>query len=125
MKVCKDVAILKDEETTTNSSMYVNKVPKENKAEFVGGMILPGINLMQKSLHVGTAALPIVTKTTLNNDSIFGKNTQQTMVNGTFAAVIGAMNSMVEAIKYKYQQLPCLILSGGDANLIQQNFLFF
>ena len=33
MKVCKDVAILKDEETTTNSSMYVNKVPKENKAE--------------------------------------------------------------------------------------------
>lgn len=93
-----------------------------NKAEFIGGMILPGLDLMQKSLHTGTAQLPSVTENALNTGNIFGKNTQQAMVNGALAAATGAINTMRSAVQNMYHQTPQIILSGGNADLIQQNF---
>lgn len=97
-------------------------ITKENHAEFIGGMILPGLDLMHKSLHTGTAQLPSDTENALNTGNIFGKNTQQAMVNGALAAAIGAINTMRSTIKNTYHQTPQVILSGGNADLIQQNF---
>lgn len=97
-------------------------IAKENHAEFVGGMILPGLNLMQKCLHHGTAALPNITENALSTGSIFGKNTRQAIFNGTLAAAIGAINTMHKAIQNMYQQTPQIVLCGGSAVLIQQNF---
>lgn len=97
-------------------------IAKENHAEFVGGMIMPGLQLMQKSLHNGTAALPNITENALSAGSIFGKNTQQAMFNGALAAAIGAINIMCNAVQKTYQQTPEIVLSGGSAALIKQNF---
>lgn len=97
-------------------------IVQENQAKFIGGMILPGLQLMQKSLHVGTAALPNVTEFALNDGGFFGKNTQQAIINGTWAAAIGAMSTFYEAVKSTYQQTPMCILSGGSAAQLQQNF---
>lgn len=97
-------------------------IAKENKAEFVGGMILPGLNLMQKSLHVGTAVLPNVTEYSLNDSGFFGKNTQKAIINGTWAAAIGATYTFYNAVKNTYQQTPICILSGGSAAQLKQNF---
>lgn len=97
-------------------------IAKENKAKFIGGMILPGLNLMQKCLHVGTAGLPNVTEYALNDSGFFGKNTQQAIMNGTWAAAIGATNTFYNAVKNTYQQTPICILSGGSAAQLKQNF---
>lgn len=97
-------------------------IAKENQAEFIGGMILPGLDLMQKSLHTGTAQLPNVTEYALNQGDFFGKNTQEAIVNGTLAAAIGAINTFCASVKNTTQITPQVLLSGGNAGVIEQNF---
>jgi type III pantothenate kinase len=97
-------------------------IAKDNEAAFIGGMILPGLDLMQNSLHTGTAQLPSVTENALNLGDFFGKNTHEAMVNGTLAATIGAISIFFASFVHKTQIKPQVLLSGGNAKLIQQNF---
>lgn len=99
-----------------------------NKAEFLGGMILPGLNLMQASLGIATAQLP--KHNAIHNfaaDSpqvavdIFAKSTAQAIHAGALNAVCGAIIRMADTLAQNCAQTPFIILSGGNAAIIQNN----
>ena len=78
---------------------------------FIGGMILPGLGTMARSLAVNTAQLPAVDDATV--DHVFADNTQDAIISGCVHAQVGA-------IVHAQSQLPgarC-VLSGGAASYI-------
>ena len=79
---------------------------------FLGGAILPGMNLATKCLRRGTAQLP-------NTESFAtspfpGTNTADAIRTGIFNGTIGAIRRFYDLAKAE----PLLILTGGDAEII-------
>ncbi len=102
------------------------------QGEFIGGMILPGIYLMQQSLGIATAQLPNIqtelSKTDATNQSldIFAKNTVEAMRAGAIHAACGAIKQMhtaLVALTAEGKQAPYIFISGGNAQLIKDNLL--
>jgi type III pantothenate kinase len=93
------------------------------QGEFLGGMILPGLKLMQTSLGLGTAQLPIKDTAQDSNENtpadIFAKSTIQAIDAGTMHAITGAIEHMANALEAKCGQTPFIVMSGGDAPVIQ------
>jgi len=108
-----------DKVALTNSSA------SEQQGEFLGGMILPGLDLMRKSLGLATAQLPKNGALQGANEhdlaDIFAKNTTQAINAGALRAITGAIMLMANALAQKCEQKPCVILSGGNALAIQNN----
>ena len=81
--------------------------------EFTGGVILPGVGLMIRSLHEGTAALP-------DADGQFTDHPQQTVdaiVTGCQHALAGAVERLYRLHAAAQPALVCL-LSGGGARAL-------
>ena len=97
----------------------------DGKAEFLGGMILPGLNLMQASLGMATAQLPkhcaVQNFSVITTTDIFATSTAQAIHTGALNAVSGAIMRMADALKNKCGQLPLIVLSGGDATIINND----
>jgi len=93
------------------------------QGEFPGGMILPGLKLMQTSLGFGTAQLQIKDMAQDLNEKtpadIFAKSTTQAINAGALHAITGAIEHMANALETKCGKTPFIILSGGDAPVIQ------
>lgn len=80
---------------------------------FTGGVILPGVGLMIRSLHEGTAALP-------DADGQFTEHPTQTVdaiVSGCQHAQAGAIERVYALHRANYPDLRCL-LSGGAAKAL-------
>lgn len=88
------------------------------QGDFVGGMILPGLNLMQTSLGLAGAQLPQKIADRPLTNTIFGTTTDEAILAGTLNAAVGAIHQMVNKVQQAYKTLPKIIISGGDANLI-------
>jgi len=102
------------------------------EGEFIGGMILPGIHLMQQSLGVATAQLPNIqseksaSSVTNQYQDIFAKNTADAMRSGAINAACGAikqMHTVLVALNPESKQAPYIFISGGNAQLIKDNLL--
>jgi type III pantothenate kinase len=81
--------------------------------EFIGGVILPGVGLMIRSLHEGTAALP-------DADGQYADNPQQTVdaiVSGCQHALAGAVERLHRMHHAGNPELVCL-LSGGASKAL-------
>lgn len=114
---------------TIDSLMYrdPNTLPHHAEhtaqGEFSGGLILPGLGLMQSSLGQATAQLP--KNDTVNNIAknamvdIFAKSTSQAINAGALNAISGAIEHMVNAVEATCSQKALVILSGGDAARIK------
>lgn len=99
--------------------------PENNQiGEFLGGMILPGIALMQSSLGQNTAQLPKHDPAQVLNVShapeLFATSTVQAINAGILTAITGAIAQMAQALATKCGQNPYIIMSGGDAPVIQR-----
>ena len=80
---------------------------------FIGGVILPGVGLMIRSLHEGTAALP-------DADGQYADHPTQTVdaiVSGCQHAQAGAVERLFELHRRNYPEITCL-LSGGAAKAL-------
>lgn len=93
------------------------------QGEFIGGMILPGLSMMQMSLGEKTAQLPKPDATNSPDPGtgcdVFALSTTQAIHSGILHAITGAVAQMSIALEAKYGQNPYIILSGGDAPVIQ------
>lgn len=93
------------------------------QGEFIGGMILPGLYMMQMSLGQKTAQLPKLDAA--NNPDpgtgcdVFALSTTQAIHSGILRAITGAVAQMSIALEAKCGQNPYIILTGGDAPVIQ------
>ena len=80
---------------------------------FVGGMILPGLGTMARSLALNTAQLPPVTEVHL--EQTLADNTQQAIISGCISAQAGAI---ARAFSRHPGKSPLCLISGGAASFI-------
>jgi len=83
---------------------------------FLGGAILPGVNMAADVLHEKTFQLPRVKMQAAN--WVFGKTTSEAIIGGIFATAHGALRTLVEAYATELGQWPTVIVTGGDAELV-------
>jgi type III pantothenate kinase len=83
---------------------------------FLGGAILPGMDLSCEALHDRTAQLPRVTPAAPNGP--FARNTHDAIVSGVAYAAVGALREIVERFATELREWPQLIITGGNAPLI-------
>lgn len=84
------------------------------QGDFLGGMILPGLQLMASALASNTAQLPQIA---LHADSldVFATQTDQAIASGCLHAQIGAMQCAVQHLAHRCGKPVKLIISGGAA----------
>ncbi len=95
----------------------IGYVDKENN--YHGGLILPGIPLMLKALHIGTAKLPEVE--IAKPMHLIGENTVENIQSGVYYQTIGSLNYIIDLLKKKYSKNSNVILTGGLAELFQED----
>lgn len=94
----------------------------DDQGLFLGGTILPGLDIAAAALAEHTAALPKVKLA--NPKGIFGKDTVQAIRNGLVYGAVGAMREIVERFATELHKWPKLMLTGGQAELIAEHCQF-
>ncbi|MBI3592760.1 MAG: type III pantothenate kinase, partial [Nitrospirae bacterium] len=91
---------------------------------FLGGAIMPGIHLMQKSLHRETAKLPIVPLK--KNSRALGKDTASSITSGIIHGTAGAVETIIKNMEKELDFKLQLVLTGGNAkfmsSLLKRNY---
>lgn len=82
----------------------------KHQHQHLGGLILPGLQLMQQSLAQGTAQLPAVSHLELTP---FPQNTQHAIASGCLAAQCGAIERFATA--HTHWQPQRVVMTGGTA----------
>lgn len=88
-----------------------------NKNEYLGGAISPGLRMRYKSLNNLTANLPLL-DTELPN-SIIGNSTEASIHSGVVYGVLKEIDGVIETYKANYPDLT-VILTGGDSNFLSK-----
>jgi type III pantothenate kinase len=84
------------------------------QGEFLGGLILPGVSLMQHSLATNTAQL-LAEQGTLQD---FPRNTADAIHSGMMRATLGAIRHQFDLLQASHGEVRCL-LGGGAAGVVQ------
>ncbi len=82
-----------------------------SKGEYQGGAISPGLNMRFKSMHNLTESLPLVT--IRESQSIIGKNTEMSLVNGVTHGIIAEIDSYIDTLIKEFGKISVFIC-GGD-----------
>jgi type III pantothenate kinase len=86
------------------------------KGEYEGGLIFPGIDSSISALVSKTAKLPKVNiKETV---SVVGKSTQESIQSGIFYGYISLIEGVINKIKIELKKEPNIILTGGHSEII-------
>jgi pantothenate kinase type III len=94
---------------------------------FQGGVIAPGLGMMLRAMHAGTAALPELSvprslddlKTILPDlAKPIGTNTQQAMLLGAMESIRGLVHRQLDRYAEFIGHYPRLVATGGDAPLL-------
>lgn len=87
----------------------------DEKGDYVGGAIAPGINLSLEALHRFTAMLPRIAPE--RPARAIGKDTLSAMQSGVFFGYVGLIEGLVARIKEECEVLPFVVATGGLASL--------
>jgi len=87
---------------------------------FHGGAILPGARLQLQAMHSHTALLPDIELA--RPDEPIGHNTAQAMLSGVFHGLRGSVRELAEIYAEHYGAYPKIIATGGDANLLFEDY---
>ncbi len=85
----------------------------DDRGQFLGGAIAPGVGLLLQSLHRGTAKLPNIAFSVPT--SPIGTDTEQAILNGIYHGIRGMVKELVENYATELGSWPDLIATGGDA----------
>lgn len=83
---------------------------------FLGGAILPGVQLQFRSLHEHTAQLPLAA--TDLPILPYGRDTTQALQTGVLRGVAGAVRNIVEGYATHLNRWPQVVATGGDVVLM-------
>ena len=89
-------------------------------AEFLGGLILPGLKLLQQTLVNGTRDIASGVASKLGEIERFPTNTADAVYTGASLAIVGAITEVVEKLQMHLggSLQTTLVLSGGDTGLL-------
>jgi type III pantothenate kinase len=102
---------------TATTFCYVDK-----EKYYHGGLILPGVALMLKALHLGTSKLPEID--IKKPEKIIGDSTIESIQAGVFYQTKGAINFIVNMLFQKYGKESRVIITGGFADFFKDDFEF-
>ncbi len=88
---------------------------------FAGGAIMPGLDMMLRSLSEGTSALPLVRIDTDDAGKCGippGRDTESAVRTGVLGAWRGGVANLVRLSLERFENPPPLFLTGGDAGLL-------
>lgn len=109
---------------TAGTAMTIDALTVErqiNAATFIGGSIQPGLQLMWRSMQQGAAQLDHGYPTEDVSADGFACSSQQAMWVGSVQALVAPIASQyAKLVKKVHGELPLLVLSGGDAGLLQR-----
>lgn len=88
------------------------------KGEYLGGSIAPGMRMRFTALSQFTSRLPLVEPE--NIDFFVGDSTQNSILSGVMNGIIQEINGIIRQYSRHYSHLK-VILSGGDAELLQNS----
>jgi type III pantothenate kinase len=91
-------------------------------AVFMGGAILPGLQMGARALHEQTALLPEIQAEAPSE--IWGTRTDEAMRIGLHYGLAGAVRELTERYATELGQWPPLVLTGGDAAQIAASIAF-
>ena len=89
-----------------------------DKGNFLGGIIAPGIDTSSKALHHYTALLPQIFISKPKN--VIGKNTEEAINSGIYWGTIGMVSQLIKMIRDELECQPTVIATGGNANMLAQ-----
>jgi len=98
------------------TAITLDAVSKSNI--FLGGLILPGLEMSLGALASKTAKLPKLKVAPVSG--LLGANTKSCILNGVILSAVFATNSLIEKIRAKIGKDTKIIATGGDANLIKK-----
>lgn len=104
---------------TCGTATTIDAVTTDGTADgtFIGGMILPGLQLMAQALARNTAQLPQIAES-LSLHHIFADNTDQAIASGCINAQVGAIVRAYDTLaKMQAHPVSCII-SGGAAKFL-------
>ena len=88
------------------------------KGIFLGGAIMPGLQIAADALHERTAALPRVVPSVPPRDSVpLGRNTTEAIEIGLYVGYQGMIREVIERYATAMGHWPSVIATGGDAPL--------
>lgn len=87
------------------------------KNQYLGGFITPGLNMRFKALHHFTKKLPLLSTTTPQN--LEGKNTQESIIGGIQYGLEGELYRIIDHFSKNADKIS-IILTGGDKNYFEK-----
>ncbi|NLD27931.1 MAG: Type III pantothenate kinase [bacterium ADurb.Bin270] len=96
------------------SCITIDAVSK--RGEFLGGAILPGIEISLSALQGRTERLPRVKFK--KSRSPVGKDTEGCILSGINFGIAGAIENIISKISTKMEAAPLIVVTGGDAEAI-------
>lgn len=92
---------------------------------FLGGCILPGIELSRRALAQGTSQLPVLpVQRTSPTDATIGLDTEQAIERGVFWGCVGAISLIVHRVQDELHQPTSIYLTGGSARYLFPHLTF-
>ncbi len=89
------------------------------KDEYLGGMILPGLNLSLRALYENTALLPRVKLA--QPKEFIGKDTKNSILSGVVYGFASMSDDLVKMIKAKIGRSAKVIATGGDSAILKKH----
>ena len=88
-----------------------------DKKQYLGGNISPGLEMRFKALHQFTGKLPLVSKKELNK--LYGTNTENAIQAGVQNGIVFEVEKAIDTFKVFYKNLK-VIITGGDAEFFDK-----
>ena len=88
---------------------------KNDKNEYLGGSISPGISMRIKSLNSFTTNLPLVTLD--NYNELIGNDTKSSIKSGIVNGVIFEIEGVIDRYEHMFENIK-IVLTGGDAKFL-------
>lgn len=91
------------------------------KAEYLGGAIAPGIQMRLKAMHFGTDSLPLINwqSEIKQIPHIIGKTTIGSMLSGVINGILGEMRLFIKENQDHWPEQK-ILLTGGDADFFEK-----
>ncbi|HEX7066155.1 MAG TPA: type III pantothenate kinase [Bacillales bacterium] len=96
---------------TATTYCYINE-----KRQYAGGAIAPGINISTEALIAHASKLPRIE--IARPKAVVGKNTVSAMQSGVFYGYVGQVEGIVSRMKAQAKEKPTVVATGGLAPLI-------
>ena len=88
------------------------------EGDFIGGVIMPGINLQLQSLNINTSKLPQVSIRKVEN--AIGDSTENAILSGVIKGSACAIEGLINQCEMELQEKATIVATGGQSSLLSE-----